>query len=90
MIDIEACEKFLIAFQTFLEHIMLKPRDWALSDYLESIGAISFTPSVDTLIRRYERSYGDTVIDFSLANDVAGDETAFGTCGSFLKITALN
>ena len=67
MIDIEACEKFLIAFQTFLEHIMLKPRDWALSDYLESIGEISFTPSVDTLIRRYERSYGDTVIDLSLS-----------------------
>jgi hypothetical protein len=83
MVDIEACEKFLIASQTVLEDIMLKQRDWKLSDYLEKIGAISLTNPVDTLVRRYERSYGDTVIDFFLANDVADDETAFGTLWLF-------
>jgi hypothetical protein len=72
-------QKLLIAFQTFLEDIMLKPRDWALSEYLEKIGAISLMGDVNTLLRRYEDSYGDTLTDVFLANDVADDETAFGT-----------
>jgi hypothetical protein len=76
-------QKFLIAFQAFLEDIMLKPRDLGLSEYLEKIGAISLMGAVDTLVRRYERSYGDTVTDVFLAADVADDETAFGTLWLF-------
>ena len=84
MIDIQEIDKkYLIAFQKFLEDIMVEANVWTFTEYLDGIGATHLYRPLGHHIEQYKKLYSEDIHDIFVSNDIADNEPKWETLWLF-------